>query len=236
MKFFKLTLLAAAATVSMGGAALAQDETGPSVSFNIGAATDYVFRGFSQTDGTKFANGAQVFGGADVTVDKFYAGVWASNVDFNDSTDAEVDVYAGFKPTLGPVALDIAAIYYGYIDAPSGSDYGYFEGKVAGSVPVGKGTLGAAFYYSPDFFGPTDGDDAYYYEANASFAVTDKLSISGAVGRQEITKTTADYTTWNLGLGYAINEHIGVDVRYWDTDENTPLSDSRGVVSLKATF
>jgi uncharacterized protein (TIGR02001 family) len=233
MKILKLTLLAAAATVSMGGAALAQDESGPSVSFNIGAASDYVFRGYSQTD-----ENPQIFGGADLAMDKFYAGVWASNVDFNDSTDAEVDVYAGFKPTVGPVALDIAAIYYGYIDAPSGSGYGYFEGKIAGSVPVGKGSLGAAFYYSPDFFGPTDGDDAYYYEANASFAVTDKLSISGAIGRQEITKTTADYTTWNLGVGFAINEHIGVDLRYWDTDEPkaVDIADSRAVISLKATF
>jgi uncharacterized protein (TIGR02001 family) len=110
------------------------------------------------------------------------------------------------------------------------------EGKVAGSVPVGKGTVGAAFFYSPDFFGPVDNDDAYYYEANASYPITDKFSISGAVGRQEITKTSADYTTWNLGVGFALNSHIGFDLRYWDTDDHNPLSDSRAVLSLKASF
>jgi uncharacterized protein (TIGR02001 family) len=231
MKHFKLSLVAAVAACSVGGAAYAQDDMSPKVSFNVGAASDYVFRGFSQTD-----EDPQVFGGVDLTAGQFYAGVWASNVDFLDSTDAEVDVYVGYKPTLGPVAMDLAAIYYGYIDAPSGSKYGYFEAKVAGSVPVGKATVGAAFYYSPDFFGPIDNDNAYYYEANAAFPINDKLSISGAIGHQVITKGVPDYTTWNAGLGYAITGNIGVDVRYWDTDVNSPYSDARGVVSLKATF
>lgn len=232
MKLFKLSLLAAAAAVSMGGAAFAQDDdSGPKASFNVGVASDYIFRGFSQTD-----EDPQLFGGIDVTAGQFYAGVWASNVDFLDSTDAEVDLYAGFKPTVGPVAMDLGVLYYGYVNAPSGSHYGYLEGKIAGSVPVGKGSIGAAFFYSPDFFGPVDNDDAYYFEGNASYAITDKLSVSGAVGHQAISKTTADYTTWNAGLGYAINGHLGVDVRYWDTDYKSKISDGRVVASLKATF
>lgn len=228
MQSLKLTLLVAAATVAMGGAAFAQDDTSPKFSFNVGAASDYVFRGFSQTD-----EDPQVFGGVDVTAGQFYAGLWASNVDFLDSTDAEIDAYVGFKPTLGPVSLDLAAIYYGYIDAPSGSDYGYFEAKAAGSIPVGKATVGAAVYYSPDFFGAVD--DAIYYEANVAFPIVDKLSVSGALGRQEL-EGPGDYTTWNAGLGYAFNDHIGIDVRYWDSSFDSPISDSRGVVSLKATF
>jgi uncharacterized protein (TIGR02001 family) len=230
MKTLKLALLAAAATISMGGAAFAQDDTGPSVSFNVGAASDYVFRGVSQTD-----ENPQIFGGVDVTMGQLYAGVWASNVDFNDTTDAEIDVYAGFKPTLGAVSLDLAAIYYGYIDAPSGSDYGYAELKAAGSVPVGKGSLGAAVYYSPDFFGSID--DAIYYEVNGSVGLMDKVSASAALGRQEV-EGFGDYTTWNIGVGYAFNDHIGIDLRYHDTDKHEfgKLYDSRAVVSLKATF
>lgn len=229
MKTLKLSLVAAAAALSMGGAAYA-DDSGPTVAFNIGASSDYVFRGVSQTD-----EDPQVFGGVDVTMGKFYVGTWASNVDFYDSTDAEIDVYAGFKPTLGPVSLDLAAIYYGYVDAPSGSDYAYFEAKAAGSVPVGKGTLGAAVYYSPDFFGSVD--EAFYYEMNGSYPLTDKISVSGALGRQEL-KGPGDYTTWNLGVGFALNSHIGIDVRYHDSSvhEFGKLYDSRGVVSLKATF
>jgi uncharacterized protein (TIGR02001 family) len=233
MKSLKLSLLVAAATVAMSGAASAQDDSGPQVSFNIGAASDYVFRGFSQTN-----EDPQVFGGVDLTVDKFYAGLWSSNVHFapGDPTDAEIDVYAGFKPSVGPVALDLGAIYYGYVDPPKGGGYGYAELKAAGSIPLGAASLGAAVFYSPDFFGPVDNDEALYYEANASMPIMNKLSVSGAFGHQHLTKGQADYNTWNVGLGYAFNDHIGVDVRYWDTDVSSKISDGRGVVSLKATF
>jgi uncharacterized protein (TIGR02001 family) len=230
MKTLKLSLVAAAAALSMGGAAYAQDDSGPTVAFNVGAASDYVFRGVSQTD-----EDPQVFGGVDVTYGQFYAGAWGSNVDFLDSTDAEFDLYAGFKPTLGAVSLDLAAIYYGYIDQPSGADYDYFEFKAAASVPVGKGSLGVAAYYSPDFFGTVD--DAFYYEVNGSIGLTDKISASAALGRQEL-EGPGDYTTWNIGVGFAIHKNIGIDVRYHDTSthEFGKLYDSRGVVSLKATF
>jgi uncharacterized protein (TIGR02001 family) len=229
-KAWKLALCATVATVAMGGAALAQDEGGPSVSFNIGANSDYVFRGVSQTD-----EEPQIFGGVDLTIDKFYAGVWASNVDFLDSTDAEIDVYAGFKPTAGPVSLDFAAIYYGYLSEPSGADYAYWEFKAAGSVAAGPGSIGAAIYYSPDFFGGVD--EAVYYEVNGSVPLSEKFSVSGALGRQTLDGP-GDYTTWNLGLGFALNEHVGFDLRYHDTDEHNfgDIYDSRVTIGVKATF
>lgn len=230
MKSFKIALLAAATTVAMGGAAFAQDE-GPSISFNVGAATDYVFRGVSQTD----ENG-QIYGGADLTSGIFYAGVWASNVDFGDSTDAEIDGYVGVTPTAGPVSLDFAAIYYGYVNAPSGSDYGYWEFKAAGSVPAGPATVGAALYYSPEFFGKTG--EAFYYEINGSIPIGEKFSVSAALGHQDIDQAQ-DYNTWNLGVGFDVNEHIGFDLRYHDTDEHDTLGnigDSRVVLGVKASF
>lgn len=231
MQALKLSLIAAAATVAMSGAAFAQDEeTGPTFSFNVGAASDYVFRGVSQTD-----EDPQVFGGVDVGYGMFYAGAWASNVDFGDSTDAEIDVYAGVKPTAGPVSFDFAAIYYGYIDEPSGADWAYWEFKGAASVAAGPGSIGAAVYYSPDFTGAVD--DAVYYEINGSFPITDKISVSGALGHQQL-EGPGDYTTWNAGVGFAVTDHLGLDLRYHDTDEHSfgKLFDSRVVISAKATF
>ena len=230
MKTLQLTLMAAAATIAMGGAALAQDDAAPTVSFNVGAASDYVFRGVSQTD-----EDPQVYGGVDVGYGMFYAGAWASNVDFNDSTDAEIDGYFGVKPTAGPVSLDLGAVYYGYVNAPSGADYGYWEFKAVGSVPAGPATIGAALYYSPDFFGSVD--EALYYEVNGSVPLAEKVSLSAALGHQSL-KGPGDYTTWNIGVGYAFNEHFGLDLRYHDTDEHSfgKLYDSRVVVGLKATF
>ncbi len=228
MKTIKLTLLAAAATLAMGGAAAAQESP---ISFNFGVASDYVFRGVSQTD-----ENFQVFGGADIALtDMAYAGVWASNVDFNDSTDAEIDFYVGVTPQAGPVALDFSAIYYAYANAPSNSNYSYWEFAASGTVPAGPAEIGAAFYYSPDFFGGIG--DAYYYEINAAAPINDMFSVSGALGHQAFD-AGGDYTTWNIGVGVAFNETFGLDLRYHDTNEDAlgKLGEGRVVASLTAAF
>ena len=231
MKMLKISLAAgaAAAALAFAGAAQAQDEAFD-LSFNVGAATEYVFRGFSQTD-----EDPQVFGGIDATIGSIgYAGVWVSNVDFLDSTDLEFDLYAGIKPTLGAVTLDLGVIYYGYTDQPSGADYDYWEGKVAASFPAGPATLGVAAYYSPDFFGAVD--EALYLEANGTFTIPEtRFSISGALGRQEL-EGPGDYTVWNLGVGFALTDHVGLDVRYWDTDFDSRYSDGRVVAGIKLIF
>ena len=157
MKVLKLALCAAAASLAMATGAAAQDAAG-SFSFNAGLASDYVFRGVSQT-----MEDPQVFAGADYVYDMFYAGAWASNVDFGDETDAEYDLYAGVTPTIGPVAANFGIIYYGYVGAPDGPEYDYVEFKAAGSVPVGPASVGLATYFSPEFFGETG--EAWYTRA-----------------------------------------------------------------------
>jgi uncharacterized protein (TIGR02001 family) len=233
MKSFKLAAMAATATLALGIAAQAKAEDGPSVSFNVGAASDYVFRGYSQTDSKP-----QVYGGADLGIGIFYAGTWLSNVDFGDSTSMEYDLYAGFKPTLGPVSLDVGLVRYGYTNQEDGADLDFWEGKLAGSVAAGKGTVGGALYYTPENFGQTG--QATYVELNGSMPIAEKLSVSGAVGHQAL-EGDGDYETWNLGLGYAINDVFGLDLRYWDTnveESNDPakLTSARVVVGLKAAF
>ncbi|MBO9709556.1 MAG: hypothetical protein J7521_15220 [Caulobacter sp.] len=224
----KFASIALAAALVVPAAASAQD--GPHLSYNLGVASDYVFRGVSQTN-----ENPQVFGGVDLTAGRFYAGTWASNVDFKDSTDAEIDLYAGFKPTLGAVSLDLGAIYYGYVGAPSGSDYGNVEFKAAASVPVGKGGLGAAVFYSPDSFGAAK--EAVYYEINGSYPVADRWTVSGAVGRQTY-EGSGDYATWNVGAAWSFTKTLALDLRYYDTDEHSfgKTYDGRAVASLKAVF
>ena len=232
MNVFKTTLLAASATIAMGGAALAQESTSPfDFSFNAGAASDYVFRGVSQTD----ENG-QIYAGVDTTLFGIgYAGAWISNVDFGGSTDGEFDLYAGVKPKLGPVQMDVGVVYYGYLNQVSGADEDYTEWKIAGSVPVGPATIGGAFFYSSDFFGGTG--EATYFEVNGSVPVADKVTVSGALGTQKV-EGPFDYTTWNLGVGYAINDTIGLDLRYHDTDEHSfgDIYDGRVVLGVKVVF
>ncbi|MFT4253904.1 MAG: TorF family putative porin [Caulobacter sp.] len=221
-------LMASGLVFALAGAARAGDV--PSVTFNLGAASDYVFRGVSQTD-----EDPQVFGGADLAAGRFYAGAWASNVDFGDKTDAEIDLYAGYKPTLGPATLDLGVIYYGYVGAPGGADYGNAEVKVAAGVPVGKGGLGAAVFYTPDGFGTAE--EATYYEVNGAYPLAKAISVSAALGRQTYAGP-GDYTTWNLGGTWNFTDKLALDLRYHDTSEHDfgKLYDSRAVATLKAVF
>ena len=69
----------------LSGSALAE------VTGNIGATSNYLWRGTTQT-----SNEAAIQGGLDYAHDSgFYAGTWASNVDFGDETSYELDFYGG---------------------------------------------------------------------------------------------------------------------------------------------
>ena len=220
-----------------GAAALAAGLIGPApaaaqsadIAFNVGVVSDYVFRGASQTN-----EDAAVQGGVDLTAGSFYVGAWASNVDFGDDTDAEIDAYGGYSTEAAGYALDFGVIGYFYAGEPEGADYNYVEFKAAASRAIGPATLGAAVYYSPDFFGVDD--EATYAEANAAFSPADRWTVSGAVGHQWLN-VTEDYTTWNVGVGYALTDNIAVDVRYHDTDvDDAPLYSDRVVAGLKLAF
>lgn len=222
------TVGAVALGVGLLGASPALAQNG-SFSGNIALTTDYVFRGISQTGGN-----AAVQGGFDYTNGALYAGVWASNVDFAElgaGSGTELDVYGGFRPQLGPVAFDLGVIGYfypGVTDIQGGAfgegELDYVEGYIKASVePVEGATLGVAAFYSPEFTGETG--SAYYLEANAAFAVSESISVSGAVGYQSIDDVSGifpgeigdEYVTWNVGASYALHGFT-FDVRYVGAD------------------
>ncbi len=236
--------LAVAAGALLAGAGTAQAET--AVSFNVGAATDYVFRGIDQT--TSYSEG-EAFAGADVTSGQFYAGVWVSNTGPHIAQFFEYDLYAGWKPTLGPVALDLGVIYYGYTDTDDTAGYdesesSNYELKVAGSIPAGGATLGAAVYWTPNFAGDNDGLDdntAFYYEVNAAYTFSNTATLSGAFGAVNVDDYTVDsYTTWNVGVTYPVTEHFSIDGRYIGTDDDATVglggNGDTLVGTLKVTF
>lgn len=201
--------------------ALAQEVT---VTGNIALATDYTFRGLSQTDSKP-----AVQGGFDLAAGSFYAGAWGSNVDFGFGESIELDLYGGFKFPLGPIAMDVGAIAYLY---PGASDDGlvqgtgeldYYEGYVKGSIAPAEGlTIGGAAHYSPEYTGETG--DAYYFEINGALVITPALTASAAYGYQDIGDVTGvfpgdvgdDYSTWNVGGTYSAYG-LGFDLRYVGT-------------------
>ena len=227
---------AAACILGITGLGLCSEAKAQDVSANVALTSDYVFRGVSQTQ-----ENPAISAGVDLTRNGFYAGGWASNVDFGDYTDAEVDLYAGYRPEVAGYALDFGVIGYLYAGQPDGADYDYVELKAAasravGQTPLGLATLGAAVYYSPDFFGAAE-DEATYAEINGAVSPADKWTVSGAVGRQWVS-SDLDYSTWNLGAAYQLTDNLALDVRYHDTDQHD-FGDgygARAVATLKANF
>lgn len=217
---------AAAAVLLTAGAASAQST--PEVAWNATVASDYVFRGFSQTN-----EDPTIQGGVDANIGAFYVGAWASNVDFGDSTDAEIDIYGGYRGEAAGFAFDVGVVAYAYVGAPAGADYDYVEFKGAASRAIGPATIGAVIYWSPDFFGIDE--EATYVEANIAFEPAPQWTVSGAVGHQTLD-VNADYATWNAGVAYAFTDNVAIDVRYHDTDVSGPLSDDRVVAALKFLF
>lgn len=217
-----------------------------SFSATIGGTTDYVFRGQSQT-----AEDPTVQGSLDATYGIFYAGVWASGVDFGASPTttganavAEVDLYAGITPTLGPLSFDLGVIYYAYPGADdSDGELDFVELKLGTSTTFQKLTIGATAYYSPEYtgeFGETVVvEGSVGYELPALGPVTP--TISGLVGHIDFLDDTSDnFTYWNAGVAFAFDK-IELDVRYWDTDLEAVSSgvfadDERVVGSVKVSL
>ena len=153
-------------------------QTGPGwqVAFNVGAQSDYVFRGISQTDERPSG-----FAGVDVTYQQqWYVGGWTSNVDFRPSGDTstrqEFDLYGGWRPTLAGINIDLGYIYYGYRDQPVGLRESYAETYLRGSHAFGPVTVGAALFYSNNF--PGSSRHADYGEANIAYAIDSAWTLA----------------------------------------------------------
>lgn len=254
MKKWIVAIAALATGLALGGIAAAQTTTAPAaapappaapapdwvVAYNAGVQTDYIFRGLSQTN-----SNPSVFAGIDATYKGvFYLGAWTSNVNFktlagDTSTSEEVDLYGGWRPSTDGYNFDFGVQYYGYLDQPSRSKVDYTEIYAKVSKTYGAFTPGAAIYYSNQY--SYHSGKGYYAELNGSFTLDPEWTMSGAVGHAEYSDlvSAASYNTWNVGLTWAFMPHLGVDVRYYDTDAHKFYGDAgkgRMVAALKATF
>ncbi len=229
------TLLLATALISGAPAIAAAEEATTSV--NFGAASSYQFRGVNQN----VSDDVQIFGGLDVSAGSFYVGTWLSNMDFGTKANLEVDAYAGFKPKLGPVQLDLAVLGYFY---PQEKDLRIFEAKAAATVANEAGmSLTGSVFYSPE--AGKDGPSYWYGEVAGALPIPGAklgpfaLSLNAAVGtaNYETNPVYPDYTNWKLGVTAATESGWAVDLFYTDTDvSDNVLYEGKTVVQLKRTF
>lgn len=198
---------------------------------SVSLTTDYVFRGISQTDENPAAQAT-----FDATYKKFYAGFFASNLDFGgaqtpsgefvDVADLEIDFYGGIRPTWNKFTFDFGVIYYAYPNAfDPGGDLDYVELKAGVSTTIfEKLAIGTTGYYSPDNTGEIG--DNFVLESTAAYTFNKVWMftpvVSGVYGYQwgDEDEGGFDYAYWNVGLNLAFYEKptLSFDIRYWDTD------------------
>ena len=234
-------LMAASAPAMAGSEA----ESDWSFEANIALTNDYVYRGFTQTN-EDFA----VQGGFDLSHSSgFYAGVWASNVEFLDefggnSSSIEVDLYGGFAGDFGNsiFSYDIGFIYYAYPGSPDGSHYEFWEFGGSLGADLGFGSVSVGVWFSPNFFG--DIGDALYIPIGIEIPIpignseNFGLTFSGEIGFNEYLDIDDNYINWNLGVTASITDWFDVDLRYHDTDVSNcrNVCDARFVVTVSRAF
>ena len=223
------TLALAVGALALSGSALAE------LSANIGATSNYVWRGVTQTD-----DSAAISGGLDYAHEAgFYAGTWASNVDFDDDTTAEVDFYGGFANELGMgLGYDVGAIYYAYPGADDDLDFTEVYLKLSYSWVL---DFSGGVSYTVD----KEDDDAdtndVYFDLNASYEVAPTWSVGGTVGYYDFDdEDAADYTHYQLGVTKSAGDlgdfTFSVSVADAQSGEDSIDGDALVFVSWAKTF
>lgn len=207
MKKTFLTLIAFAAMLS--GAARAQTAAAPAaapeytLTGNLTLASDYRFRGISQTYKLP-----AVQGGLDYSHSSgAYLGTWLSNVSgnsYNNGAGLEWDIYGGYKFAITEgVTMDLGALAYLYPGARLNSAPGVATGEKYTNVDIYAGISAGAFsaklsIAATDYFGLNSTTAGYAYFS----ALTPAGSSKGSA------YLDLNYN-FDLGSGVTLGTHVG---------------------------
>lgn len=227
-----------------GKANAAEGGSGFTVSGEATLATDYRFRGVSQTD-----EDMAIQGGFTITHESgFYVGTWASNLSgwgtFGGS-NTELDLIAGYSMPVGKGALDVGLVWYMYPGGADTTDFAEFYASLTGSVGPVELTGGVAYAPAQEALGnvfPTaldslagtnanvgDKEDNLYLYADAGVGIPDTpISFSAHIGYSDgnpgvgpngtTLAPTGSYFDWSLGAAVEILSGLELSVAYIDTD------------------
>jgi uncharacterized protein (TIGR02001 family) len=169
------------------------------ISGNVGATTDYIWRGQTQSFGD-----ASLSGGLDIDFGNgFAAGTWIGSLGGNrdaddDSANYEADLYASYATEVSGVGVELGYISYMY---PGAADSTLDFADIYVSASYGSASL------------------SYYILASAE---------DDAVDAEEGTYVSVDYE-YALNDELTVSLHYGVeDFEVADSDEDTSISLSKG--------
>ncbi len=224
-------------------AAAAEPASPHTFTYNIGLYSQYIFRGLTQT-----AENAALQGGVDYSHSSgFYLGSWGSNISWLQDAGAykqsslEVDVYGGYKNTIGDtgISYDVGALQYLY----PGSHRDGFKKADTTELYGALGWKWVSVKYSQSItnaFGFADSRGSGYTEANALVPILDSgFSILAHYGYTNIDGSTAfDYKDWKLGATKSWDNGVNVGGYYTSNDvkQKSSFTDASGQYLAKDQF
>jgi uncharacterized protein (TIGR02001 family) len=247
MKNILVPALLATSLLSVNGIAQAQAAES-TLAFNVGAVSDYRYRGISQS---RLQPAVQ--GGFDYT-DKsgFYVGAWGSTIQWIKDTpgagkgSVEVDLYGGYKSTVGALAYDVGFLRYEYLknNYASASGVNANTNEVYGGVTYGVFTAKYSHAIS-NLFGNPNSKNSYYLDLSAAIDLGNGMTLTPHVGYQSVKNVAnATYTDYALTLAKDLGNGLSATVAVVGTNADEGFYSLKGkyngktgaVVGLKYTF
>jgi uncharacterized protein (TIGR02001 family) len=191
----KKTLVALAAALAATGGALLPGAAQAQVAFNVGAVTDYRYRGISQT---RLKPALQ--GGVDYTAGGLYIGAWASTIkwvkDAGGDSSVEIDLYGGYKGELAKgLGYDVGILGYVYPD--NGFSPSADTAEIYAALTYGPATLKYSHSVT-ELFGVPRSTNSGYLDLSATFDVAG-LSVVPHIGYTRVAENSdLNYTDYSL--------------------------------------
>jgi uncharacterized protein (TIGR02001 family) len=231
----KKTLLAVFCSAFLAWTATTVVASDWSVSGNVALTSDYVYRGFTQSDA-----GPAIQGGLDLNhTNGLFAGFWSSSIEsdpgapynFNGSS-LELDVYFGWYGKIIDSSLELTAtalrLFYPGTNtsANNSNDFSLYV-----RYDLGRAAVKGGVAYSDDSYGT---GEAWYWDVGIDIPAG-PTTISLQAGRSDFDASD-DYTDYSIGIsGEAIG--LGLSLTYTGTngvsgDCATRTCDDRAVFAI----
>jgi len=195
----------------------AAPEPADSLTYNMGAVTDYRYRGISQSKKT----GALQAGVDFVSASGFYVGAWGSQITWIKDTDPtlstlkgkyEIDIYGGYKKEIAKdTILDVGVLQYWYKGNTLTKVIGAVNAnttEVYGAVSYGPITVKLSDSVTP-LFGMANTSGSRYLDISYTIDMGDGLTIVPHAGDQYVKHTKGvaapSYSDFSLTVNKDIN-------------------------------
>ena len=221
-KTFKLkSLLLSMVVAGAATASIAPTVAQAGVSANIGAVTNYVFRGVEQTETASASAGLDYEDESGI-----YVGTWVADVE----RGIEYDLYAGWGGEFEGVAVGIGGTYYGYTH--EGFDTSYTELNLS----VGYGMFSAGYDMGSWEDGATAGGDADY---NHIYVGAEMGDFSATLGQTDY-KDEVDGALTYIDVSYSTELSAGLDgtvtYTYASPEDSTAPNETYLVLGVSKSF